>query len=180
MCALVGEETGARVEAAEHSENGEGSVSTGRLATFAVTGIVVLGIALRLYSPSKLWLDEALSVNVSKLSLGDLFEALRHDGHPPLYYVLLHYWMQLFGEGDIAVRALSAIFGIATLPLAWLAGRRLAGVSGGRWALVIVALSPYCVRYSTETRMYSLVMLLVFAGYLVLNDAVREPTPLRL
>ena len=40
-------------------------------------------------------------------------------------------------------------------------GRRLAGAAGGRWALVAVALSPFAVRYATETRMYSLVMLLV-------------------
>jgi hypothetical protein len=37
-------------------------------------------------------------------------------------------------------------------------------------------LSPYSVRYATETRMYSLVMLLVLAGYLVLLDALERPT----
>jgi hypothetical protein len=178
MRTLVGEETEARVEADEHSEMASGLA--GPLPSLIVAGIVAVGVALRFYSPSNLWLDEALSVNISRLSLGDLFEALRHDGHPPLYYVLLHYWMELFGEGDLAVRALSGIFGVAALPLAWVAGRRLAGVSGGRWALVVVALSPYAVRYSTETRMYSLVMLLVLAGYLLLTDALREPTPLRL
>lgn len=148
--------------------------------TAAIAAVTVVGVVLRFYSRSNLWLDEALSVNIAKLPPADLLEALRHDGHPPLYYLLLHYWMSLVGEGDVAVRALSGIFGVATLPLAWVAGRRLAGVTGARWAFVLVALSPYCIRYSTETRMYSLVMLLVFAGYLLLTDALREPKTWRL
>jgi mannosyltransferase len=150
------------------------------LSTAAVVGVAVVGVLLRLYSRSNLWLDEALSVNIAELPPGDLLEALRHDGHPPLYYLLLHGWMELFGTGDVAVRLLSAVFGVAAFPLAWIAGRRLAGRAGARWALVVVALSPYAVRYSTETRMYSLVMLLVLAGYLVLTDALRQPTLRRL
>src|SRR5690606_11042350 len=47
-------------------------------------------------------------------------------------------------------------------------------------ALVLGALSPYLVRYSTETRMYSLVALLVLAGYLLVGDALQRPRPLRL
>jgi mannosyltransferase len=142
--------------------------------------IVALGVVLRFVQRSPLWLDEALSVNIARLPVGDLLDALRHDGHPPLYYLLLHYWMELFGEGDIAVRALSGLLAVASLPLAWVAGRRLAGRSGARWALIVVALSPYWVRYATETRMYSLVMLLVLAGYLLVQDALVKPTLSRL
>jgi mannosyltransferase len=150
------------------------------LAPVAVAAIVVVGVALRFFTTSELWLDEALSANIASLPVGDLFDALRQDGHPPLYYLLLHGWMEVFGDGDVAVRALSGVIGVAMLPLAWVAGRRAAGLSGARWALVVAALSPYAIRYSTETRMYSLVMLLVLAGYLVASDALREPTGRRL
>jgi mannosyltransferase len=146
------------------------------IAPAAVGSIVAVGVALRFVQRSPLWLDEALSVNIARLPLGDLFEALRHDGHPPFYYLLLHYWMDVVGDGDAAVRALSGIFAVASLPLVWVAGRRLAGTTGARWALVVAALSPYWVRYATETRMYSLVMLLVLAGYLLLVDALERPT----
>ncbi|MGH9236034.1 MAG: glycosyltransferase family 39 protein [Acidimicrobiales bacterium] len=141
----------------------------------AVGAATTLGIVARFVQRSPLWLDEALSVNIARLPVGDLLEALRHDGHPPFYYLLLHYWMELVGEGDVAVRALSGIFAVASLPLAWVAGRRLAGAGGARWALVVVALSPYWVRYATETRMYSLAMLLVLGGYLLLVDALDRP-----
>ena len=113
---------------------------------------------LRFVTTSPLWLDEALSVNIARLPLGDIPEALRHDGHPPLYYLLLHGWMELFGEGDVAVRALSGVFSVATLPLAWSPAAASAGAARRGRSLVVLALSPFAIRYATEARMYSLVI----------------------
>jgi hypothetical protein len=61
------------------------------------------------------------------------------------------------------------VFGLATLPLVWALGRRAGGPAVGAAALVLFALSPYAVRYSSEARMYSLVMLLAAAGALLLD-----------
>lgn len=135
----------------------------------AVLGALVVGTWARFVVHSPLWLDEALTVNIAAHPLGQLREALLQDGHPPLYYWLLHGWMDLFGQGDLAVRSLSAVFGLATLPLVWLLGRRAGGPLVAWGSLTLVALSPYAVRYSSETRMYSLVMLLVTAGALLLD-----------
>ncbi len=146
----------------------------------AVAVALAAGLVLRFVTRSPLWLDEALSVNIARLPLGDIPEALRHDGHPPLYYFLLHGWMALFGRGDGAVRALSGLFGLALFPLMWIGGRRLAGRRGAWGAVLILALSPYAIRYSTETRMYSLVMVLALAAWLIAEDALERPTALRL
>jgi mannosyltransferase len=141
-----------------------------------VVAALVAGVALRLYTRSDLWLDEALTVNVAQLPIGDLEPALRRDGAPPLYYVLLHYWMDVFGTGDVAVRALAGVFAIATVPLAWYVGRR----AGGRpvaWVFVLLlASAPYAIRYATENRPYSLQMFLVVAGWLLLCRALERPT----
>jgi mannosyltransferase len=137
-------------------------------------GAVALGVVLRFVTRSPLWLDEALSVNIAKLPLGDIAQALRHDGHPPLYYALLHEWMAVFGSSDGAVRALSGVFALITLPLIWLVGRRRGGPLLAWVALAVLALAPFGLRYATETRMYSLVMALVLAGYLLLDDVVRR------
>lgn len=148
--------------------------------TTAVVVVVVVGIVLRFVTRSDLWLDEALTVNIARLPLGDLEEALRHDGAPPLYYVLLHVWMSIFGEGDLAVRALSGVFSLACLPLAWFVGQRV----GGRvvaWATVLVLVSsPFAIRYATENRPYTLQMLLVLLGWLALCRALERPSLLRL
>jgi mannosyltransferase len=142
----------------------------------AVTAVVVIGVAARFVAVSPLWLDEALSVNIASLPLGDIPEALRHDGHPPLYYAVLHLWIEVAGRGDLAVRALSAVFGLGGLALVFLAARRAAGARAARWALLIAAVVPFGVRYATEARMYTLVMALVAAGYLAVRWAVERPS----
>jgi mannosyltransferase len=137
---------------------------------------VLAGVALRFYTRSDLWLDEALSVNIARLPLSGLHTALRHDGAPPLYYALLHFWTRAFGTGDFAARSLSGILSVATLPLAWFAGQRLGGRRLAGFALLVVATSPYAIRYGTEARMYALLMLLVFAGYLAVVRALELPS----
>lgn len=140
----------------------------------------VLGIVLRFHTTSPLWLDEALSVDISRLPLGDIPAALRRDGHPPLYYVVLHLWTGVFGEGDTAVRALSGLWSLALLPLLWVAGRRVGGPRTAGLAVLLVAVNPWAIRYATEARMYSMLAVLVLAGWLVGTDALRRPTPGRL
>jgi hypothetical protein len=145
-------------------------------AGVAIGAVLAVSLALRFVVSSDLWLDEALSVNIASLPLSDLREALERDGAPPLYYVLLHLWIDLFGDGDSAVRSLSVVTWIATLPAMYLAGRRLAGPFAGWAAVLVFATSPYAFRYSTETRMYALVMLLVAWGYLAVVRALERPT----
>lgn len=152
-----------------------------RWADAAVVVLVALiAVGLRFWTRSPLWLDEALSANIADLPLGDIPDALRRDGHPPLYYVLLHGWMQIFGTSAVAVRALSGLFGLATFPLLWVAARRLGGRRAAVGAVLVLAVSPYAIRYSTETRMYALVMVLSLAAWLVADDALERPTPIRL
>jgi hypothetical protein len=137
-------------------------------------GAAVIGIVFRFVARTPLWLDEALSVNIAQLSPGDIVDALRHDGHPPLYYFLLHYWTQAFGTTDVAVRALSGVLAVITLPIAWLAGRRRGGPVLGWVTVGVLSTSAFAVRYATETRMYSLVILLVLLGYLLVDDIIRR------
>lgn len=154
----------------------------GGLATIDVLGVaalVVLGVVLRFATTSSLWLDEALSVNIASLPLGDIGDALRQDGHPPLYYWLLHGWMSVFGEGDLAVRSLSGVVGVLALPLAWEAGRRRAGTVGGLCVLGLTAITPWAVRYATEARMYALLLTLVFAAWLLADDLLDRRDRLR-
>jgi len=143
-----------------------------------IAAAVVAGVALRAYASSELWRDEALSVNIARLPISDLVDALRRDGHPPAYYVLLHGWIDWFGDSNAAVRSLSTVCSVAALPLAWFAGRRLGGVRCGVAALVLLATSPFAIRYGSEGRMYALVVLLVFAGWLLVRAALDRPSPL--
>jgi hypothetical protein len=164
------------------ASSGTGVRSRALLIGIVTAGVLVVAAVFRFATTSDLWLDEALTVNIADLPLSDLEEALRHDGAPPLYYVLLHGWIQLFGTSDVAVRALSGVLGLAMLPLAYFAGARLGGADAGRrrwigWsAVIVVAASPYAIRYSTEARMYMLTMVLVLLGYLAVWRSVERPS----
>ncbi len=140
-----------------------------------VVAVMVAALVLRFWTRSDLWLDEALTVNIARLPLHQIPSFLRRDGAPPLFYVLLHVWMGWFGTSDVAVRSLSGVLGVVTVPLAWVAGNRLGGRHAGWAAMLLVASSPFATRYDTEARMYSLVVLLTLLGFLALDRSLRRP-----
>jgi mannosyltransferase len=155
-------------------------VVTGRLRTAAAIGVVVVvagGVVLRFVTHSALWLDEALTVDRSRLPLSQIAGSVKHDGAPPLYYYLLHFWMQLFGQSNLATRSLEGVIGVATLPVAWLAGNRFGGRSVAWTTLVLLASAPFAVFYATEARMYGLIILLTGCGFLALHRALASPRP---
>lgn len=173
---MSGEE---RTGADERRGGPDGTPSAAPPPTWLVVvalAVAVAGSVTRFVTTSSLWLDEALSVNIATLPLGDIGEALRHDGHPPLYYLLLHVWAELFGTGDGAVRALSGVLAVLTLPVAWSVGRRAGGATLGWLTVLVLGALPFASRYGTEARMYSLVILLVFLGWLALQRALERPS----
>jgi hypothetical protein len=150
------------------------------LAGVLVGAAVAAGLVLRFLTRSDLELDEALTTNIARLPVGDLLDATARAGSPPLHALLLHGWMQVFGHGDGAVRALSGVLAVAALPVAWVAGRRYGGRPCATAVLVVVATSPFAFRYATEAAAYSLVVLLVLLGWLAVDAALGDPRPGRL
>jgi mannosyltransferase len=129
-----------------------------------VVADVVVGTYFRFFTTSKMWLDEVQTVNIASFPVRLIPHELRLDGAPPLYYVLLHFWMGFAGHTDAAIRALSGIFSLLTLPLAWWVVRRGFGRTEALAAVAVIATSPFAAYFAVEARMYSLVMLLVVAG----------------
>ncbi len=163
--------TGATSPATGHRWRRPALTPWGVAMAVAVAG----GLVLRFWATSALWLDEAQSVVVARLPLHELPAALRSDGAPPLYYLLLHGWTAVFGTGSFAVRSMSGLASVAALPLIYLMGRRLAGSGVGAAAMLLLASSPFAIRYATETRMYSLVVLLTLLGFEALAWVHRRP-----
>ena len=112
------------------------------------------------YISGQFWMDEALSVGISSHSLAAIPGVLRHDGSPPLYYLLLHVWMGIFGSSESATHAMSLLFALLTIPAAMWAGWSLFGKRAGVMAAILFAFSSFLTDYSQETRMYALMGLL--------------------
>jgi hypothetical protein len=83
--------------------------------------------------------------------------------------------MEVFGDGDVAVRAMSGVLGIVAIGLVYVVARRQGGPTLGVLAAAVLAISPYGVRYSSEARMYELVVVLVLIGWLLLGSALSAP-----
>lgn len=143
------------------TRTGEGG---GRLSrALLLAAITVAGAALRISTMDvrSFWLDETTAVRQAAWSIPNLFERMSNNVHPPLFHVLLHYWMLAFGRSEVAVRAFPMVWGIAAIPLFYWLGRTVYDRRVGITASLIVALSPFFVWYSQEARMYT--MMLVFA-----------------
>ena len=145
-------------------------------AAAGIVAAVLIGIALRFVSRGPLWLDEAQSLAIARQPLGHLADALKHDGAPPLYYALLHVWTGWFGTSTFAVRSLSAIPAVLALPAVLRLGRRIGGDAVGIAAVVLLAVSPFAVRYAVEARMYSLLLLFGILGAHAVLSAHRHRT----
>jgi mannosyltransferase len=132
-------------------------------ALFAVVAIVLLAISAYMRSRAlsgQLWIDEAITTGISLHPLSAIPGVLRHDGNPPLYYLLLHFWMRAFGSSESATHSLSLIFGLATVPVSMWAGWSLFGRRVGLIAGVLFAFNAWLTQYAEETRMYELMALL--------------------
>jgi mannosyltransferase len=134
--------------------------------------ILAVGSFLRIYDlgAESLWLDEAWSIHESAMSVQGIAE---HANHPPLYFFILRFWIHLFGTSEVALRSLSAIFGIISIPLIYLVGSNLFNRKVGLIAGLLSAISYYQIYYSQEARAYSLLLLLSLLSYLFFIKILR-------
>src|SRR5262249_28224272 len=123
----------------------------------ALLALVLLATGLRFYriDAQSLWYDEGISAFQLTRSFGDIVYAASLDTHPPLYYWTLKAWSDAFGASELALRGLSALWGVVAVALTWLIGRRLFGHLEGTIAALLLAVAPLAVYYSQEVRMYS-------------------------
>jgi mannosyltransferase len=88
------------------------------------------------------------------------------ESAPPLYYALAWLWTQVTGTGEYGLRSISALLGVATVPVAFGIGDALRGRRTGIAAAALVAVNPMLVWYSQEARSYSLFALLAALSFL--------------
>ncbi len=126
-----------------------------------VAFITGFSLALRTQAiHARYWIDEGLSVGISSHPFFDVPGILRQDGSPPLYYLLLNLWIDVFGFGEADTHALSVGLAILLVPVGFMAGRALFGPRAGWFAAGLFAMDPFLTYYAQETRMYALVALL--------------------
>ncbi|MBA3306411.1 MAG: glycosyltransferase family 39 protein, partial [Thermoleophilaceae bacterium] len=124
-------------------------------------GLLLVSVALRTTAlHAAFWIDEGLAVGIASHPFLDIPGVLRLDGSPPLYYLLLHVWMSIFGDGQATTHVLSLGFALLAVPVAYWAAAGPFGRRAGAITAVLAAVNPFLTYYAQETRMYTLVSLL--------------------
>ncbi len=134
---------------------------------FQLGGLLLLGTILRLINLGResLWLDEAISYLTAQLSIAQIANNTVQSSHPPLYYLLLHFWLKFVPNTDTAVKFLSVLWGILLIPVIYLLSQKLFNNRTiSLTSALLVAVSPFHILYSHELRMYTQLMVLVVAG----------------
>ncbi|MBI5304324.1 MAG: glycosyltransferase family 39 protein [Chloroflexi bacterium] len=132
-----------------------------------LAGWTLLGATLRLVGlgAQSLWLDELFSVFVARRDWAQVIVGtMQGDTNPPLFNLLLKVALQ-FGTDETAVRSVSALCGIAAIPLFYLLTRRMFDSARvANVATLLLATNPFHIAYAQEARMYTLLALCQLAA----------------
>jgi mannosyltransferase len=157
------------------------AVRTRSRAFWIVVGLTALAALLRFVTLGAQSYHHDEVVTASRLLGGSFGHAMDAVGFsestPPLYYALAWVWTQAAGTGEFGLRSLSALAGVATVPVAYLIAAELRGRRAGLMAAALVAVNPMLLWYSQEARAYSLLTLLCAVSLLYCARALRHGRP---
>lgn len=111
--------------------------------------------------------------------LSDTLNSLATEApqHPPLYYILTRFWIQVFGSSIAATRSLAALISLLAFPaIYWLCQELFACSLTGAMAVALLAVSPFHLLYAQEAREYSLWTVAILVSSAALLRALRRPT----
>jgi uncharacterized membrane protein len=126
-------------------------------------------------APLSVWFDEGIAINSA--SQPNLWAVLIADPtNPPVYYILLHAGIRLFGDSEFALRWCSLMIGVLVVPLGYVLGQTLFNRRAGMWAALLIAVSPPLWWASREVRMYGLMAVVMCILALAWWRLLQHPT----
>lgn len=119
-------------------------------------------------------LDEPFSIYWAQQDTGDMLELFKGENNPPLHFLLLHVWIKLFGIGPVAVRSLSLLFSLLTIPVIYHLSKRLMNKPFAVFVALVFISSYFNHYHALEARGYSLFVLLSTLSFLELYKFIFE------
>lgn len=166
------------------NRNGRSAYAPGRdILGYLLLGIsvVLLGRSLMLCFSNDIWYDELFTVGMIGHSYGELVELTARDVHPPLYYMITKFFVDLCKLILPGVHAVAAAKMVSVLPYFVLLlysvtfiRKRFGIFTGGVFLFCVVSM-PQLSGYTVEVRMYSWALLFVTAAFLHGYGAVQGP-----
>ena len=139
--------------------------------------LLIIAIVLRFWYMGKTDLggDESFSLFISLQSMPDIVTLLCKGDNPPLWEILLHFWIRIFGVSEIAIRSLSLVFSALTIIPIYLLGERYLHRLAGIAASLFYCFSTFSIYMAHECRVYSLIAFLTASSVLLFVSIVKSP-----
>ena len=143
---------------------------------FLLSLIVALGVALRIFhlSTESIWLDEGISILLSRQDLAHIIQSAANDVHPPLYYIVLHYWILIFSDSETCARALSVLLSALSIVFTYKIARTLFNKPTALLSAGLLSISVFHIREAQESRMYTLLLLLSLLSFHLAQKALQH------
>lgn len=112
-----------------------------------------------LFFTQPFWRDEAFSYLLAKKNIFEIIILTAKDFNPPLYYLVLHFWIKFFGNSEIALRSLSLIFFWSTIYIIFLFLTNIFKIKSTIFNilyLMLFIINPLLLYYAFEARTYSM------------------------
>jgi len=141
-----------------------------------VVTIYVLSFLVRIYGSSTANFKIGPLNHASKPLLEMLTNYPAESPHPPLFYVVLHFWIDLFGSTETSVRMLGLIAGAIAAPALYCFGREIDSRRTGIYMGLVAVFIPSAIYFSWMTRMYSFVLAFTSLSFWSLVRMNNNPT----
>lgn len=143
--------------------------------------LLMVAIVLRFWFMGKtdLGYDESFSLYMALQSVPDLVRMLCQGDNPPLWELLLHYWVKAFGISEVAIRSLSLIFSVLTVIPIYLVGEKYLHRIAGIAASLCYCFSTFSIYMAHECRVYSLIGCCTAFSLLLFISVVHQPKPFK-
>lgn len=120
-------------------------------------------------------LDEPFTIYWAQADFSDLYQMLKGENNPPLYFILLYFWIRLFGIGPLSVRFLPFIFSCLTAVFVYIFGKEQFSKQTGITASLLFTFANYHIFQAHDSRVYSLFALLTVVSSYYFLKSIKNP-----
>jgi uncharacterized membrane protein len=142
-----------------------------------ITGLFIIALIVRLLhiTTTDIAGDEPFSIFMAQFSVSEIIAFLNTGNNPPLFEILLHYYMLWIGDSDFLLRLFPTILSALTVIPIFLIADRFLNRRVALTASLLFIFSIYNIRFAHEVRVYSLFALVVAWQLFFFLAALKEP-----
>jgi hypothetical protein len=105
-------------------------------------------------------IDEPFSIYHAQLNIPEIIQYLKPTNNPPLFEIILHYWIKVTNISPFSVRLLPVLFNACAVIYVYKTGVRFFSLGVGITAALLFCSSTHAIYYAHDCRTYSLFIFL--------------------